>query len=171
MITVTVRRQRRRGFTLLEALLAAVVLAAAITAVTMPMTVAVVNEHEESRQTLATGLAQELMEEILSQPFHDPQGTSEPGPEIGESSRDLFDNVDDYHGYAESAGEIVTMDGDVVDDPVGGSLSRDASATYVYVTGQPVDGSPDFIRVMVTVKYGSRSMISLTRLVYAFPEE
>jgi hypothetical protein len=156
-----------RGFTLLEALLAAVVLAGCITAVTMPLTVAIANERDESRQILATSLAQELMEEILAQPFYDPQGASQPGPEVGETDRSLFDNVDDYDGYYEPPGSIVTMGGQTVGGIVADSLSRGAAAKYVYVSGQQTDSSPDFARVTVTVKHGNRSLVSLTRLVYA----
>ena len=53
---MTARRPRhcRKAFTLLEALLASVVLAASITAVTLPMTVAAGNEVVETRTTAAT---------------------------------------------------------------------------------------------------------------------
>jgi len=164
------RKHHRRGFTLLEALLAAVILATSITAVTMPMTIVTVNDADESRQALATSLVHELMEEILARPFYDPQGTSGPGPEVGETHRGLFDNVDDYHGYTEAPGEITTMDGVVVDGVPATGLSRQVLATYVYVSGQDTGDSPTFIRVSVTVKHGSRVLVSVTRLVYALPE-
>ncbi len=160
-------RHHRGGFTLLEALLASVVLAASITAVTLPLTVAAGNEVVETRTTAATGLAEGLMEEILAKPFRDPDGTSEAGPEADEASRSDFDNIDDYHGYTESANTIVTVSGQVVSETVTETLSRQATAEYVHVSGQDVDADPDFIRVTVSIYDGTRELVSLTRLVYA----
>lgn len=160
---------RHRGFSLLEALVASAVLAVAVTAVTLPMTTAVGNELLETRQALATSLSHELMEEILAKPFYDPQGASQPGPESGESSRELFDNVDDYDGYAEPPGGIVAGNGETVAGVEAATLSRSVTAQYVYVAGQVEDGTPEFIRVEVTVKDGTRPLVTLTRLVYALP--
>ena len=86
------------GFTLIEALLASVVLAASVTAITVPFSSAAQNQHVEARRTQAVALAQELMEEILAQSFADdnPDTARNPGPEMGETDRRLFDNVDDY---------------------------------------------------------------------------
>jgi MSHA pilin protein MshD len=161
----------RRGgaFTLVEALLAVVVLAMAITAITMPFTAAAQHDQEDGRRTLAVALAQELMEEILARPFYDPQTPEDmtPGAEIGESGRDEFDNVDDYHGYAEAAGAIVTAGGDRLSDPLASTLSREVLAEYVWVSGQQQDAEATFIRVTVTVFHGDDPLVTLTRLVYA----
>lgn len=156
-----------RGFTLAEALLAAVILALAVTAMTMPFTAAAANEVVETRRTLAAALAQEMMEEILVKPFEDPQGGGGVGPEVGEAARAGFDNVDDYDGYNEPAGGIVGTTGQVVTDPAARELTREVKATYVYVAGQDTGGPPTFIRVMVTVKYRDDRIVTLTRLIYS----
>ncbi len=155
------------GFTLIEALLAIVVLAMAITAITMPFTVGAQNEQEDARRTLALSLAQEMMEEILAQPFEDPHGSSNPGPEAGESSRALFDNIDDYDGYVETDGNISDIDGEKMDDQTADGMSRHSSAEYVYVSGQDTSDDPTFIRVMVEIQYRGKPMVVLTRLVYS----
>ena len=155
------------GFTLLEALISAVVLAMAITAITMPFTVGAQNEQADGRRTLAVSLAQEMMEEILAKPFSDPQDDSQGGPEPGESSRSLYDNIDDYDGYIESEGNIKDYNGVVIDEPAAVGLSRNVAATYVYISGQDTSEDPTFIRVTVEVKYRDQTTVTLTRLVYA----
>ncbi len=161
------RKNVGKGFTLIEALIAASVLAMAIAAITMPFTVGAQNELADSRRTLAVSLAQEMMEEILDKPFSDPNGASKPGPEPGETSRSKFDNIDDYDGYVEQAGEIADAFGVVNNEPASVGLSRHVSATYVYVSGQDSSEDPTFIRVTVEIHFKNQVVITLTRLVYA----
>ncbi len=159
----------RRGFTLVEALLASAVLAMAITGIVMPFTIGAQNEMVDARRTLALDLAEELMEEILSRPFNDPDGPSNPGPESGEVDRDEFDNIDDYHGFSEGAGQIKNIDGEVVSGSAAMGLSRQASVAYVYVSGQDMSDPPTFVKIVVAVKYRQDTIISLTRLAYLIP--
>ncbi|MHC4982561.1 MAG: type IV pilus modification PilV family protein [Planctomycetota bacterium] len=155
-----------QGFTLAESLLAAAVLSMTVAAVILPFTAAAVNQQADARITTATCLAEELMEEILSKPFEDPDGAGALGPEAEEWTRGLFDNIDDYNGYSEAEGEIVSATGNVVVDPAAVGLSRSASTTYVYVSGQDVSQQPDFIRVNVEVRYRDEPLLNLTRLVH-----
>jgi len=159
-------RHAAGGFTLLESLLAATVLAMVICAVTVPFTTGVLNEQVNARRTLAVNLAEEMMEEILAKPYEDPQGASQVGPEPGENRRSRFDNIDDYNGYTESAGEITDVSGEVVTDPAARNLSRHVTAGYVYVAGQDTDEDASFIRVVVQVRYKDQPIATLTRLVY-----
>ncbi len=160
------RRRRPHGLTLMESLLAATVLAGATTSMLWPFVAGAQAQQEAQRQAVAACLAQELMEEILSKPFHDPQGPSAPGPEEGERTRAQFDNADDYHGYAEAAGEVAAFDGEVSDDPTAADLGRSVTATYVYVPGQDTSGEASFLTVTVTVERGGAAVVRLTRLVY-----
>ncbi len=166
-------RQHAEGFTLLEALLAAVVLAFAAVAITVPFASAARNEQTDARRTLAVSLAQELMEEILSRPFMDgdPSYARNAGPDPGESTRSLFDNVDDYDGHTEPPGAITDMAGNVVDCSVSEGLSRRATVSYVHVSGQEMSEPPTFVCVVVEVRYAQRPVVTLTRLVYAVPQE
>ena len=159
------------GFTLLEALLAAVVLAMAVAAITVPFTAGARNEQADARRTLAVAFAQEIMEEILAQPFEDddPQFARNLGPELGETDRCFFDNIDDYHGYEESAGGIADIAGWFVNDPAAVGLSRRVTAQYVYVSGQDLSNPADFIRLTVEINYRQNPIVRLTRLVYAVP--
>ncbi len=161
------RKNVGKGFTLIEALIAASVLAMAIAAITMPFTVGAQNELADSRRTLAVSLAQEMMEEILDKPFNDPDGASSPGPEPGETNRSKFDNIDDYDKYMEPPGQIADASGVINDEPASVGLSRHVSATYVYVSGQDASEDPSFVRVTVQIYYKNQVVITLTRLVYA----
>ena len=160
-------RQLGRGLTLLEALVAALILSIAVTAVTMPFVASARNEQSDGRRTTAVGLAQEIMEEVLSKPFDDPQGSSQPGPEPGETDRAKFDNIDDYHGYSETAGHVANLDGAALDAPNAAKLSRNVSAAYVYLPGQDKGEPPTFLRVTVEIRYDDRPLVTLTRLIYS----
>ena len=157
----------RKGFTLIEALLAISLLAMGITAITVPFTAAAQNEVEDASQCLGGTLASEMMEEILSKPFNDPQGDSVPGPEVGESSRGNFDNIDDYDDYEESAGSIADAFGSVVTDPAAYNLSRHVDVDYAYVNGQDTDESPTFVRITVEMQQSGQPLLAVVRLVYA----
>ena len=159
--------RHRVGFTLAEGLLAASILAITVVAVTVPFSLGARNQLAEARATIAATAAQDMMEEILSLPFEDPDGDSDSGPEWGESSRSQFDNVDDYDGFFEDEGEITGFDGTPVDDPAAARLSRLVSVEYVFVAGQESAGEANFVRVEVEVRYRGEPAVTLTRLVYS----
>ena len=54
----------------------------------------------------AARLAEDLMEEILSLSYTDPDATPAFGPETGEGTRKNVDDVDDFHGFNEPAGNL-----------------------------------------------------------------
>lgn len=161
------RRKPGIGFTLIEALLAAIILSMAIMAITMPFSAGAESQASDAKRTLAVCLAQDMMEEILSKPYNDPGGVQTPGPEPGETSRSLYDNMDDYNGYTEAAGQIKDSDGKLVTDQASVGLSRTVTATYVYVSGQDHAKPATFLRVTVEVDYRNSPMVTLSRLVFA----
>ncbi len=150
------------GFTLLEALLAAVVLAIVVGAIIMPFTVGAANTAQNARSTLAVNLAQDLMEEILAKPFSDPNES-----EAGETGRSNWDDMDDYDGYCEAVGTIAGFDGVTVDDPAAALLTRSATVESVYVAGQDQAEQPTFLRITVDVRYRGEVVVTLSRLAYA----
>lgn len=160
----------RKGMTLFEGLLASAILAMAALSLLMPFTAAAQNQSIDARRTTAAALAQELMEEIISKPFDDPDGTSYPGPEYGESLRKYFDNIDDYHGYSDGLDQqiasVVSMDGRSLDSTSVVGLSRHVTVDYVYLGGQDMSVAASFVRAKVEVKYRGDSLVVLTRLVY-----
>jgi len=166
------RSQHDKGFTLMESLLAVVILALAVGAITMPFTAGARNEQVDARRTVAVGLAQEMMEEILAKNFEDdlPEFARNPGPDPGETDRSLFDNIDDYDGYEEQPGAIADAQGQVIDDPPTAKLSRHVTTTYVHVSGQDVSEPASFVRIVVEINYSGQLIVQLTRLVYALPD-
>ena len=150
------------GFTLIEALLASVILAMVVGAVVMPFTAGAANTAQNARSTLAINLAQDLMEEILAKPFSDPDGS-----EVGETGRSNWDDMDDYNGYSEAEGAIAGFDGVTVDDPASAAVTRTATVQSVYVFGQSAPDPPTFLRITVDVRYHGGEVVSLSRLAYA----
>ena len=150
------------GFTLIEALLASVVMAIVVGAVVMPFTAGAANTAQNARSTLAVNLAQDLMEEILAKPFSDPDGS-----EAGETGRSNWDDMDDYDGYGEVEGAIAGFDGVTVDDPASVALTRRVRVERVYVAGQDQSEEPTFLRITVDVHYHGEKVVTLSRLAYA----
>ena len=161
----------RRGITIIEGLIASAILAVTVTAIIAPFTTAAQCEHEDARMAVASFLAQELLEEIITKPFYDPQGGNDLGPETGENSRGQYDNVDDFHGYSETGGStagICDAYGIKSTDPRASNLVRSAQVEYVHLDGQTVFfENPTVARVMVTVKRNGTPIVTLTRLVRA----
>jgi len=156
------RHKSPSGITLLECLLAAVILAMTVSAIIMPFAVGAKSAAQDARVTLSIALAQDLMEEIISKSFHDPDETDE-----GETGRSTWDDMADYDGYFEQAGQITSLDGTLVDEPSSAGLTRRATVQEVYVSGQDTSKAPTFYRVSVEVCYFGSTVVKLSRLVYA----
>ena len=167
---MTAPRRQPTAFTLAESLLASIILAMIVSSMVMPFVAGAQNDQANARQALAVALAEDLMEEILGRPFDDPDGTgSVLGVDAGEVSADrtTFDNVDDYDGHNEVAGDIVPSQQVEVSDPLAASLSRHVTIEYVQLPGQGVVIPPDACRITVRVRYGGGDLVTLTRLAYA----
>ena len=155
---------------MIEAMLASTLLAMSASAVLLPFSVGAQSEQEDARRTLALFLGRELMEEIISKPFDDPEGSVGVGPDGGESSRALFDNIDDYHGYEDGYGKsissIVGMNGQIIEGVAIEGLQREVIIAYIHVSGQDVGADPNFVRVEVKMKYKGDDLLTLRRLVH-----
>jgi prepilin-type N-terminal cleavage/methylation domain-containing protein len=158
-------RHPDRGFTLIEALLASVILSMAIIAITLPFTASVQQQQADARLSAAATLSQEMMEEVLSRSFDVEDEPNVPGPESGET-RLTFDHYDDYDGLVEPAGQLRDAKGNLVDDPAAVGLSRHVSVAYVYVSGQSTSADPTFVRVVVEMRRGEETLVRITRLIY-----
>jgi len=156
--------------TLMEAMLASTMLAMGASAVLLPFSVGAQNEQEDARRTLALYLGRELVEEIISKPFDDPQGSDGIGPDSGESSRALFDNIDDYDrymdGYGTPIGRIVGMNKQAIGGVAIDGLRREVVVRYIHVSGQDFGDAPNFVRVEVIMKYMGDELLTLRRLVH-----
>jgi prepilin-type N-terminal cleavage/methylation domain-containing protein len=155
------------GFSLVEAMMAVVVLGIAAAGVLLPFVSGAAVQAEGAHRTLAAELAGDLMEQILRLPFHDPNDVTSYnlGPDAGD-----LDNIDDYHGYTELQGQVKDVDGAVfaVTDSRYANFSRSVTCEYHAMWPQPAPGSPaecDFISVTVQVSYSGKEMVTIVRLV------
>lgn len=98
--------KRRRGLTLIEAMTAAVVLSIAVIAVSQALVAGQMQTYDALHRQRAMALADALIEEIVRLPYVDPDETTTFGPDPGESTRAAFDDVNDFHGFTQSAGAL-----------------------------------------------------------------
>jgi len=86
------RDSRNRGFTLIELIVSIAVISIAVTGVLGILSDVSVRSGQSLVQAQATQIASAYLNEVLSRPFADPDGTPI------EPSRALFDDVADYNG-------------------------------------------------------------------------
>jgi prepilin-type N-terminal cleavage/methylation domain-containing protein len=136
---------RHRGFTLIEATMAVVVLAIAAAGVLLPFTSGAALRAEGRRMTLAAKLAADLMEEIVASPYED--------------------IVTGYDGYSEPQGQVKDTAGVVFADSTYANFSREAGCQYVYVPQESGTTEPVFIRATVRVYYQGKQTAIVNRLI------
>lgn len=165
------RRQRRgsvgppadTGFTLLEALIASVILAMSVLAVTQAITAGHAQLADGLRRQRAIELAEAMVEEITARPHDDPDGASALGPDAGESGRGDFDNRDDYHGLSETPGLLADAFASPLPEPYQG-FNRAVSITDTTVSLGPLGSQPALV-VTVTVSLPDGRSWPLTRIL------
>jgi type II secretory pathway pseudopilin PulG len=170
----------RSGFTLVEALVATTVLALCGAAVLLGLSVSLQTTTASAEETMAIGLAQQLMDEIAGARYHDLGGTptdtpmgASPAEKAGQGRR-LYDSIDDYNNYNKE-GSSIPMDFWGVplgsDDGAGGqrhslmrlpathfaAWRRTVSVGYVNIDNPSVDlptsNSSNYRAVEVVVSY------------------
>jgi prepilin-type N-terminal cleavage/methylation domain-containing protein len=137
-------RIKQGGFTLIEAMLAIVVLSIAAAGVLLPFAGGATVQADGIHRTMAAKLAGDLLEQIASKPFS---------------------TISSYNGYTETQGQIKNVSGNVFTDPAYSKFSRSVSCSYVYTAQQAGTLPSVFILVTVKVSYEGGQLISLTRLV------
>lgn len=158
-----------RGFTLIEMILAIVIIGVGLAGVLAAFNTTVKSSTDPLVHKQLLSVAEEMMEEILLKPFVDPEGDTAPSNAatscgLAAAARSAFDDVSDYHNYQTTG--ICDIDGAVVTGLGTFSLrvSIDAAATLGGL------GSGAVKKVTVVVTRGSES-ISLVgwRTNYAAP--
>lgn len=125
--------------------MATVVLGFAAAGVLVPFVSGASVRAEGARMTLATKLAGELIEQIISTPFD----------EI----------VSKYDGHVEAQGQVKDAAGVVFTDLAYAGFSRNAACQAVYVPEESQAAQAIFIRVTVGISYRGRPIVTLDRLV------
>jgi len=137
----------RRGFTLVEATIAMVLLGIAAAGVLLPFSHGAAVQAEGRRLMLAARLADELMEGVLATPF------------------DQIVARGDGYTTTEAAGQIADAQGTPLTDPIYANFSRDLSYYYLYPNLAEWKPTPDFVLAQVQVYYQGRKLAALSRLI------
>jgi MSHA pilin protein MshD len=153
-----------RGFTAVEALVAATILAI-LTAAVSGALMAGRSQSKLARDTLsASFLAKSLMDEIVRLPFNDPLGYTMMGPDGGQT-RATFDNVDDYYGYADGPGTITDLAGNAYPDAYGG-FGRTVSMSAVSTSPPGWNRTLTGLLVTVSVSKDGVELVKLQRIAW-----
>lgn len=158
---------RPRAFTLIESMMASTILAAAVVVIGGMVTAAMQQSRTLQQQSTALPLAKQLLEEISAKPLADPEGVVGLGPDSGEVTRELFDNIDDYHGYIDTSTAMVTSEGGSVELDATAPFTRSVSVQYRNdPTTAPVGtlSSGAFALVTVSVSPTAGKAVTVSRL-------
>lgn len=113
---LTSKRCRRGGFTLMEVLMASVVLSIAVAAISQAVISGQAHSYESLHRMRGAAIGQALMEEVTALPYP----AIEPGQSgypAKPSRRSLYDTMDDFDGYIEAAGDLKDQTGRDYDTP------------------------------------------------------
>ena len=167
----------KKGFTLIEIVLAIFIIGVALVTLLSMFSLGLKGDVFAREMTVATNLAQEIMEEIKSKEFEEPEDTVEFGPETPEpavttaNDRTLYDDVDDYNGWSRNPPE------DVDGNPLSDFSVFTRSVVVVYVENDNYDdpveeGDANYPtnskRITVTVSKGGNDLIELTTVVVKY---
>jgi hypothetical protein len=126
-----------------------VILGMAAAGVLLPFADGASVQAEGLHRSMAAGLANDLLERIVSTPFD--QVTA--APPLG------------WHGYTEAQGQIKDASGTTFTDPIYANYSRDVSCHYIYVPQQGGMAAPNFALASVRVYYRGEQIAAVHRLM------
>lgn len=98
-----------RGFTLVEALIASVVLSVAVVAISTALMSGHMNNSYSLHAQRASRLAEETLEFICSMNYADPQTGALIGRSGTEVTRFMYDNIGDWQPYSDGPGGLTDM--------------------------------------------------------------
>ena len=99
----------RHGLTLVESLAALAILSAAFLAVVSTASVGHKHLHAAETEFRVVRVARDLMEEIVSKAYLDPDVADVFGREPADTARTKFNDVNDFIGFTEAAGQLRDM--------------------------------------------------------------
>src|SRR6478609_5829463 len=144
---------RCSGLTLIEVVASTMIVSLMAVAALNALAAATKSSNSIGNRAVAAGLADDLMSEIMMQPYSDPDGSPVFGHESGEATniRSAFDDVDDYDGWSASPPQY--RDGTAIPDRA--DWRQRVSVTYVTPTNPTQTSATDqgAKRIHVTIEY------------------
>lgn len=152
------------ALSLIESMLAVMILQVAVLGMIYTVNAGHAHINSGSDIVQASRLAEELMEEILTRDYSEPDGDVTLGPDTGEVSRAGYDDIDDYAGHSEPAGNVTKFDGTLHDASLQG-YSRAVSVTGSSITMDDLAHTVNGKLVVVTVTLPKGREYQLSRFV------
>ena len=91
--------RHQEGFTLIELVIFIIIVSVAVVGILSVMNTVVKSSADPMVRKQAAALADSILEEILLKSYQDPDGL----PNVVESGRNTYDDVDDYNGLDQTA--------------------------------------------------------------------
>jgi MSHA pilin protein MshD len=136
---------KQRGFTLIEVVAAASVLTLAGVAITQLVVAGQMQSHAAMHRARATSLARAMLAEVTAHPYADPDGS-----EANETSRSQFDDMDDYDGFSEPAGQVKDATGASYPERYAG-FSRSVRVEPDTLAAEQLGSEAQGLQIVVTV--------------------
>jgi MSHA pilin protein MshD len=143
-----------RGVTLIELIVAMVVISIALTGVLLVINYTTLHSADPVLRHQAIAIAEAYMEEISLKNFADPDGVGSGSD--AETDRNLFDDVDDYDGLDDDG--AVDQNG----APIGGLGNYTVNVTVAGEQYGPALSPVDGLRIDVTVTDPAGNSLTLT---------
>ena len=153
---------RRSGFTLIESLIASVVLAIAVVGIAGALGASFKQTTVLDNDAAAIAIARALLEEVASKPFASSTASSKAS--AGNLDRTTYTNVADYHGYHDQS-TFTTLAGGTLDVGTGYSRSVTYTVPASVTVGSTTKSLNDFGRITVTVSSPSGRNVTVSRLI------
>ncbi len=155
---------RGRALSLIETVVSVFVMGAMLVASLNTVGSARTTEHKLAQRGRGLALARNLMAEILGQAYADPVTGPDsfglPSDKVGDGSRALWDDVDDYDGW--SASPPQQKDGSVMTGLTGWRRSVEVDWVDLWDLSQVVGSNQGVKRINVVVTCNDARVASLT---------
>lgn len=161
-----IRRGYRAAFTLMEGLIASVVLATTVIGITMAMSASYQTNVHLEEAGASTALARQLLEEIASRPYLDPTTQLIASP--GNGSRSSYTSLGQYQGYTDQTSSMTTLGGATVPVIASGTYTRSVVIQWRDdPAGSGLATNNDMAMVTVSVTTPSGRVIQISKLFTA----
>jgi type II secretory pathway pseudopilin PulG len=153
-----IRNPISRALTLIEVVASSMIVSLMAVAALNALGAATKSANSIGNRAIAAGLADELMSEILMQPYSDPDGSATFGRESGESAspRSAFDDIDDYNGWNVSPPQY--RDGTVIPDRTNWRQRVTITRVIPATPSQTTNTDQGAKQIHVTIEYQNQTL-------------